>query len=40
VFGDDNRTVRPAQVEAACCMPAAKLARIPMNADAGGSCCG
>ncbi len=39
VFGEDNRTAQPAAAEA-CCAPAAKLARIPVKAAAGGSCCG
>jgi catechol 2,3-dioxygenase-like lactoylglutathione lyase family enzyme len=40
VFGEDNHTAQPAQAETACCAPAAKLARIPVKAAAGGSCCG
>jgi catechol 2,3-dioxygenase-like lactoylglutathione lyase family enzyme len=40
VFGEDNHTAQPARTETACCTPAAKLARIPVKAAAGGSCCG
>jgi catechol 2,3-dioxygenase-like lactoylglutathione lyase family enzyme len=40
VFGEDNRSAPAAQEATACCSPATKLSRIPVEAKADRRCCG
>jgi catechol 2,3-dioxygenase-like lactoylglutathione lyase family enzyme len=40
VYGEDNRGAQAAQEPAACCTPAAKVSRIPVQAAPASGCCG